>query len=273
MNNFFLAFISAFLLLGLGCNPAEAEPVYLLIEGVELRTNEAQQGAATQDVTEAWVFVNNVLLGVFDLPARVPVLADGEAEIRVEMGVRENGLSQLPNIFPFYAPYETNLTLVAGQTYALGILPFGYRSTTVFGIIEDFENNRPRIFTDLLTGNSSLRISNSNPRSGSNCGQLTLDLSNPVAEITSLLNFLPQGLTPEYWLEVDVLADVPVVWGLVGFDGQGALGRYLALAHGPMANGPNSISTSLIYLTFLTSTPSASAFRPTSKKMELTAGR
>ncbi|MEZ4984834.1 MAG: hypothetical protein R2795_07325 [Saprospiraceae bacterium] len=81
-------------------NPEEGIPSYLFIEEFTLTTGPAQ-GSNSHKITEAWVFVDDIFLGVYDLPATVPVLETGSHTVRVEAGIRDNGLGDFPNIYPF----------------------------------------------------------------------------------------------------------------------------------------------------------------------------
>jgi hypothetical protein len=78
-----------------GCkdNP-EQIPVYLDIQPFKI--NETGPGK-WQNITEAWLYVNGEFLGAYSLPAKVPVLAEGNTEIWVYPGVKENGINLYVN--------------------------------------------------------------------------------------------------------------------------------------------------------------------------------
>lgn len=73
------------------------------------------------------------------MPAHIPVLAEGENNIQIFAGIKNNGQSNNRIIYPFYTNYETDLTLVPGNTDTLypEVL---YKSKTVFSWLEDFED-------------------------------------------------------------------------------------------------------------------------------------
>ena len=110
-------------------DPEEQIPAYLEINSFELTTTPAQ-GENSAQITEAWVFVNDLSLGIYELPATVPVLELGSQNITIFPVIRENGRPSTPIIYPLYRRYETTLELMANQT--INIQPTTtYQSNTV----------------------------------------------------------------------------------------------------------------------------------------------
>lgn len=204
------------LLLFSGC-PAERElaPAFVLVEDFRLETPGL--GAATEDITEVWVFADETFIGAFPLPARIPVPQVGTTAIRLEAGVRQNGISTTPEIYEFYTPVSRNLELVPGETIDLGVLEIGYRADVQFAVFENFEPGIPRAFTDQVVGTAPLEVSAERIRSGEFSGRLVLNTDNQLVEIATQDRL--SGLTdvrPYVWLELDYFSDVPVVWGVTG---------------------------------------------------------
>lgn len=204
------------LLLFTGC-PADREiaPAFVLVQDFRLETPNL--GAATEDITEVWVFTDNTFIGAFPLPARIPVPQVGTTELRLEAGVRQNGISTTPEIYEFYTPVNRSLELVPGETIDLGVLEIGYRADVRFAVFENFEPGVVRVFTDQVVGTATLEASTERVRSGEFSGRLLLNADDRLVEIAS--EELLEGLTdvrPYVWLELDYLSDVPVVWGVTG---------------------------------------------------------
>src|SRR5688500_13907587 len=110
-------FISALLLIS-GCkktvNPEEI-PSYLYIDKINLQTL-AGEGTSKQDITDAWVYVQGQAIGVFELPARIPVLAEGNPEVWVYAGIKKDGISSTRVKYPFFKPFITSsVNLVRGN--------------------------------------------------------------------------------------------------------------------------------------------------------------
>lgn len=218
MNRFLLALTFASVLLGFTACPPDTEvaPAFVEVDDITLSTNP-DQGANTTAITEVWVFADNSFIGAFPLPARIPVGRVGPTELRFEAGVRQNGISQTPDVYEFYSPIVRNLDLVAGATIELGTLNTAYRSDAQFAFIEGFETNGSRIFTDRILGEATLIPVQDIVRSGSFSGRLVLSTDDPVIELGTADPF--RGLTdqrPYVWLEVDFRSTAPVVWGIQG---------------------------------------------------------
>ena len=70
-----------------GCdiiNPDETIPAYIYIESIEVINNpdlQGKEGSLNNTIVDAWVSANGKLVGAFELPAVIPVLAEGDIEI------------------------------------------------------------------------------------------------------------------------------------------------------------------------------------------------
>ena len=199
------------------CPPdLEEAPAYVLIEGFDLITAPGE-GAPTTDIREVWAFADGEFIGVFPLPARVPVFRSGPVTLRFEAGIRQDGRSVTPDIYPFYTPVEQTLELLPDATVALGMLDIGYRRETVFGFVEDFEATTGRVFTDVLTAGNTIRSQTGTVRSGGAAGAIELSDTSRLFEAATGITFRKLNEVPiNVWLEVDFLADAPTLFGVIG---------------------------------------------------------
>ena len=199
------------------CPPdLETDPTFVTVEGFTLTTAD-REGAATQDITEIWAFANNTFIGVFPLPARIPLFSPGPVELRLEAGIRQDGRSVTPEPYPFYAPAVRNLTLESGTTIDLGDLPIRYRSDATFAFIEDFEPFTERVFTDLINGQGALVVQREVVRSGGAAGAVSLTDTSRLVELATGQTFSELSRIPiNVWLEADYLSTAPAVFGVIG---------------------------------------------------------
>lgn len=114
-------------------------PSYISIDKFTITTNYATQGTNSSNITDAWVYIDNDLVGIFELPAKFPVLKEGSVKIDVYPGIKENGISERRSRYLFYNTYSEQITLEKGKT--LNLTPVtSYTSGTNFYWLEDFES-------------------------------------------------------------------------------------------------------------------------------------
>ena len=58
-------------------------PTYLKIDNIAL-----DEGNTTSNITDAWVYVNDQLQGVYELPAKFPVLEEEIQTVRIKAGIK-----------------------------------------------------------------------------------------------------------------------------------------------------------------------------------------
>lgn len=117
----------------------EAEiPSYLQINPFTLSTTAAQ-GTNSHNITDAWIYVDNDLVGVFELPARFPILKEGIHKIDIYPGIKENGIAERRARYVFYNVHTENINLEKSKTTIINPQTT-YSSATTFYWMEDFES-------------------------------------------------------------------------------------------------------------------------------------
>ena len=134
-----LLFTVTILFLFSGCKQDNLTPSWLNIDEFLLETDETYQGANSTKITDAWVYMDGQPLGVFELPANIPILAEGEHSFIIFAGIMDNGRSGERTIYPFYRSYDIDLNLVINDTIAITPVT-EYKAATTFAFIEDFES-------------------------------------------------------------------------------------------------------------------------------------
>ncbi|WP_116127597.1 hypothetical protein [Lewinella sp. IMCC34183] len=197
----------------------EVEPAFVTVDGFQLEAGPGR-GAATMDVREVWAFADGEFIGVFPLPARIPLYRVGPVNLRLEAGIRQDGRSVTPDIYPFYTPFERSVDLQSGVTQELGELPVTYRPETVFGFVEDFEATTPRVFTEVLAGAGGITVQTDVVRSGAAAGAVILSDTSTLVEVATQRSYAGLSETPvNVWLEVDYRGDGLGLFGVVGTQG------------------------------------------------------
>lgn len=192
----------------------------MYIEPFRLQTDEILQGSADEKITEVWVTVEDQFLGVYQLPATVPVLLAGEVDVFLEAGIKDNGIGSTPEIYPFYEPYQVQVNLLPEETVSISPTT-SYTSNTRFAFIEDFESGST-IFQDTLLGNVGMNANSTDPFEGNFSGKIQLSTDNPIVELATIQTYSElTDRSPMVYLEVNYRSDIPVIFGLVGSTGPG----------------------------------------------------
>jgi hypothetical protein len=220
MKQFFL-FVIAGLILN-SCIKNNPDPSWIEITPWSLIANPNSQyptGELTHSFTDAWVYVNDELIGVFQVSdtVKIPVLKSGNVNIKVYPAIRNNGVSATKKIYPFVERYEINTTLVQNQT--LQINPVTRYSSMVRFSIEDFEDPAIKIVND---PNSATQMSQGNDPEILQWGNFYgfVNLNEIDTTWIAYTNFesvneanLPRG--QEVYLEIDYYNTNNVVTGLL----------------------------------------------------------
>ena len=107
-------------------------PSYIHIEsiGVDSLTDYFTYGANTSKIADAWVYVDDQLIGAYELPTTFPVLKKGPHKVAIYGGIKVDGRSDTRDRYPFYRPLVyNNLNLaedsIVNLTPALSYYPIG----------------------------------------------------------------------------------------------------------------------------------------------------
>lgn len=126
------------------CNKEEPIPSYIRIDNIYLTTNYSVQGSNSSKILDAWIYVDDQLIGGFEMPCTVPVLAEGSHEIKIRAGIKENGIAETRIYYPFYEIITQTVTLTRGQITTLNPTTT-YSQFADFTWLEDFTSASPSI--------------------------------------------------------------------------------------------------------------------------------
>ncbi len=198
----------------------EQIPAYLTIQPF---TVNAEGGAALQKIADGWLYVNGEFLGAYTLPSTVPILAEGESEIVVYPGVKENGITATPNLYPFMVKYVGKANLTPAQTTEIKPVTsydpdvkfaWTLERTTFDGgssvVIKDRDGDTSRVFKIL-------------PGMGFTGKGLVMEVDTPhiVMEIDTEKADLPTTREYPTWLELHYKCDIEFSLSLIGDNNPG----------------------------------------------------
>lgn len=217
-HRYYLLCFCALIILSLNsCKVFDKEediPAYIHIDRLELTTDPVTQGSNSHKITDAWVYMDGLLLGVFELPATFPVLASGEREIKVRAGIKQNGISSTRVQYPFYTIYTTTVNFVPGNTSHIQPVVSYYPGTT-FEWLENFESSGTTITAGPYPTDTSVVQQSDVVFEGNKSGAVILNTSNPVFYSSSATAYnLPKGEQTS-WLEMDYKTDYMFTVGVL----------------------------------------------------------
>lgn len=130
----------------LSCKKGSVEdiPSYIEIERIKLAVS-AGQGTFSQKITDAWVYVDDELIGAFELRdsipyLTVPILKAGKYKLKIYPGIKMNGIAATRVPYTFYNPIEKTVNLIRDSILNIGISTVNYSNKTIFAWMEDFEH-------------------------------------------------------------------------------------------------------------------------------------
>jgi hypothetical protein len=98
----------------------EQIPSYIHIDSIPLIDNiNIDEGSLSSKIVDAWIYIDDQLLGAFELPCTVPVLMSGSQKIRVFAGIYLNGVKTTRVDYPFFTVWEKEVTLVPDSVVTL----------------------------------------------------------------------------------------------------------------------------------------------------------
>tara|TARA_B100000927_G_scaffold36238_1_gene26037 strand:+ start:539 stop:1372 length:834 start_codon:yes stop_codon:yes gene_type:complete len=116
----------------------ENAPSFIYIHKFNLNISNSDQGSESEKITDAWVYINDNLEGVYELPAKVPLHYDGIKDLKLYPGIKRNGISADRKKYPFYTVYNIAIDLIPDSI--INIFPETFYEDNLYIKVEDFED-------------------------------------------------------------------------------------------------------------------------------------
>ena len=205
-----IVFISTFILLVLlnGCqilDKPEEVPSFIYVESFNLQTTSLE-GSSSNKITDVWVYIDDNLAGMWELPATIPLHTNGNHKVALYAGIKKNGAVGSRVKYPFYLPYTQNMELFRDSTII--ITPtIQYESGLTFWV-EDFEDPGIKLFKYPTSDTAMIIVSPPTYPDlfEGNAGAIFMDANNVLAEMrTNELSFndFPNQLDIPAYIEMD----------------------------------------------------------------------
>jgi hypothetical protein len=203
-----------------GCDTKEeAIPAYIKIDKINLNVNTVIDGSASSKITDAWVYIDGNLVGVYELPCKFPVLVDeGTHDLMIKAGIKVNGIAASRAYYPFYQPIEMSVTLIPGETLELTPTTSYYADKVNY--IEAFEDGGVSL-EDFGDTDTSI-VKTADPAvvfEGAYSGLMKMDATHDHIQVATASSYsLPKNGTPVF-LEMNYKADNQFAVGIVAVTG------------------------------------------------------
>ncbi len=205
-------------------NPAEDIPGYIYIDSIKLSVNNSL-GPNTSKITDAWIYHAGELVGVYDLPATIPVLKKDSNGISIGAGIKHNGKVNTRITYPFYKFSEQTTELRPGVIDSLDItVSYFDPSNLELYVLEDFEFGNS--FEKFSGDTSLIKIENEQSFEGSTSGYIYMDTTYNEFEIRSLESFQIPNAGSTLFLEMDYKCSNNFSIGILVDNGSFLVKRY-----------------------------------------------
>ncbi len=224
--DFSMRYLYIFVLLSFGlssCVKNNPAPIWLDISKWTLNSNpnsSVNPGQLTQNFTDVWVYIDGNIIGVFELPCKIPILVSGSCKVVLYPAIRNNGISATKKIYPFVEPFQNTMDLVPGETYAINPTT-RYFSETKFWV-EDFENSTIKITPDPIS-NATLNVENNSAIGPwGYYGHIALTSSDSLwVGLSTDVMYLPKS-GAEVYLEVNYKNTNSILTGILSYPNGGS---------------------------------------------------
>lgn len=221
-----LLFVFMATLLISGCVKNNPDPSWIEVTEWTLHSNpelNGQEGELTENLSDARVFIDDQLIGVFEVPFIIPVLLEGKHTVKLFPTVLNNGISATKKTYPFTEMFEIDVELIKNQTATIN--PVTRYNKFVQFYIEDFEDasndveNDPTSLSQFTVSGDPSIIQDFN---GNGFMRVSLDdvLNNWIGYTNKMLS-LPRG--QEVYLEIDYHNTNRITTGLLGIGPSGVV--------------------------------------------------
>ena len=198
----------------------EKAPSFIHIDDFIFKISNNNQGTNSEKITDAWIYVNGNLEGVYELPATIPLHYEGLKNLVIYPGIKRNGIAADRKKYPFYLPFDTTFNLIPDSV--LNILPTTSYEDDLYFWIEDFEDPQHKFQSHTLSqvDLSIIALPETSLFEG-DAGIINMDSSKYYCEIrTDELDFnqFPKNLNIPAYIELNYANNYPFTLGILHKD-------------------------------------------------------
>ncbi|MCD4680770.1 MAG: hypothetical protein K8S00_10320 [Bacteroidales bacterium] len=122
----------------------ELIPAYIHIDSISFSNNTGIGLTASHSITDAWVYIDNNLVGAFELPVTFPVLYENVHSVKIRPGIELNGIASTRSYYMIYKEFVKDINLTKDSITNIEVSS-SYSNDDVFVWVENFEVGLPAI--------------------------------------------------------------------------------------------------------------------------------
>lgn len=193
----------------------EQIPSYVRIDSIQLIDNPlVDEGTLSHNIVDAWIYIDDKLIGAFELPCTVPILLEGKQKIQVYAGVYLNGVKTTRVYYPFFTVWEKEITLVPDSVVRLQPV-ITYDPKIKLPLHETFELGGVVLEEDLKSQTNLLKTNIlEEVFEGNAAGKVVLNDTDSVWMGVSIQAFQLPTAGGNVFVEMNYKSEAPIVVGV-----------------------------------------------------------
>lgn len=191
---------------------------FMVFTNPTLNITSSSQGSNAINVTDVWYYIDEQFQGCYPIDGIVPIVASGNANIKLFGGIRNNGIGSTRQPYYFFKPIAFTQAVEAGKTYSYSPV-FEYISSAKFPVTENFELSGVLFQNAGNPGDSSYSIvTNPSLVYGGTGKSLFLGMSDakPTAEIVTTSSSAVPLSGARIYMELNYKCNQEIVVGVIG---------------------------------------------------------
>ena len=225
------------------CVKNNPDPSWIKVNAWALEANpnlNGEEGSLSHNFSHAWIYADGQLLGIFELPVKIPILSEGTVTLRIFPAIENNGISATKKVYPFVKDYQIQVDLVKNETLIVDPKT-SYKDNLDFWI-ENFDDSfnfkfdsDPNYAATMVYGNDPQYL-----KWGSGYGRIPLSAQDSsflgYTENTQDGVFTNWSAGQDIYLEIDYHNTNAMVTGLIETSGQGVTNHPMIQLNGQDAS-------------------------------------
>lgn len=187
-------------------NPDETAPGYIQVDSISfdpVPTAGTTGSSKSKNIKDVWVYIDNEFQGVYELPAKFPVLKTGTSNITLSPGILINGIAATRTPYPFYDGFRQNVTIPELGTVTINPVA-SYFDSVKCSYKEEFEGSGFSLTATSLSDTVMYQTMAGDVNNfEGQCGVVVLENDDTFFEVTSTTAYDLPGSGAAVFLEFD----------------------------------------------------------------------